>query len=471
MILVKNAKIVDGSGEPMRRGDVLVSGGAVSAIGNFPNKKADTVIEGLGMYLTPGFVATKTHIDRNLSLFTDPKQKALTEQGITTVIGGADGISLAPLGYGSLHALGAWTGKRRINVDWHGVAELNAALGRLPLGVNFGTLAGYTTIRRDITSDGEGDMTDKEMAVAIRVAETAMEEGAFGVSLDLEGEWGTKISHEEARQVTAVVARKGGVLSIRLRRNEGHYMEAVREALALYKSTGATMVVCDFVPHDLNKAGEKDFFLAYDMLRSAGDNLFVELFFADTRHVKIGDLLPHALRHEDPARFRTMLRDKKTKKEILASLPRCPEAKIIHVPPEHRHLQGLTIETLAHSRGVTVKEAIVELMCVTDMHATIAIPHATSSVTRKLMEDDKTLLAGSPAALFAAADEARWPIEKTVMRLTGMPARIFGIEKRGIIRENFPADLVLMDDRYTITRVVVNGVDGTPNGRALRKKI
>ena len=462
MILVKNAKIIDGTGGPMRRGDVLVSGGSISAVGTFPGKKADIVIEALGMHLVPGFIAPHTHADHTLGIFTDPGQAEARAEGITTAIGGNDGLSLAPLMYGSLRSLRSWSGEGRINVGWHGMGEFAAAIGRMRLGINFATFAGYETIRRDVKGDGDGDMTDRETAVAMDIAKTAIEEGALGVSLDLDDAYGQKISHEEARLVARTVAEAGGILSLRMRRREEHFMEAAQEAVALYKSTGATIVVRDFVPPGLKKAEERDFMLAYETLRTAGDNLFVELFFGERRRLRIGDLLPRRARHDDPAAVHAALRDKKSRKEILGELPRCPDATILSVPREHRHLAGTTLESFAHARGLTLKEGVAELMGITRMQAVLALPHAPSQLNAELMKDSRTILSGSPRAIFAAADAARWPIERTVMRLTSAHAKAFGLRKRGVIAENRPADLALMNDRGEIPQTVVGGkAEGT----------
>src|SRR3989344_176661 len=159
MILIKNGTIVDGTGAPAYRADILISGDKISAIGAFPNKKAATVIDCMGQYVVPGFISPHTHADRMLTLFTDPAQEDYLKEGITTIIGGTDGVSLAPLLYGSLRSLNKWADVNTVNVDWHTVAEFARTIKKIPLGVNFATLAGHTTIRRDIAGDKNNDLT------------------------------------------------------------------------------------------------------------------------------------------------------------------------------------------------------------------------------------------------------------------------------------------------------------------------
>jgi len=101
-ILIKNIQLLDGSGRPPVKADVLVKNDKISAIGNFPKYRADEIIDGLGAYLAPGFVDINTDSDHYLTLFSNPSQKDFLLQGVTTIIGGQCGASLAPLIYGSL---------------------------------------------------------------------------------------------------------------------------------------------------------------------------------------------------------------------------------------------------------------------------------------------------------------------------------------------------------------------------------
>src|SRR3989338_4441804 len=124
MVLIRGAKIVDGSGsKPPFEADVLLRNDKISAIGKFPTKKADLVIDGLGLYLTPGFIDVNTDSDHHLSLFTNPEQQDFLTQGVTTIFGGLCGSSLAPLIYGTLDSIRKWTDVSQINIDWHSMGE------------------------------------------------------------------------------------------------------------------------------------------------------------------------------------------------------------------------------------------------------------------------------------------------------------------------------------------------------------
>ena len=133
-ILIKNIQLLDGSGRPPVKADVLVKNEKISAIGNFPKYRADEIIDGLGAYLAPGFIDINTDSDHYLTLFSNPSQKDFVAQGVTTIIGGQCGASLAPLIYGSLESIREWADISKINVNWHTLAEFLKAMERSAFG-------------------------------------------------------------------------------------------------------------------------------------------------------------------------------------------------------------------------------------------------------------------------------------------------------------------------------------------------
>ncbi|MDO8582819.1 MAG: hypothetical protein Q7R63_02390 [bacterium] len=457
MILIRNAKIIDGTGAPERHGDVLISGKSISAIGNFPHKKAETVIEALGMRLVPGFIGIRMEAGLATDILTDQRQTAVRADGITTLISGTDGTSLAPLIEGSLEILRKWALPSAINVNWHSIDEFQRTLGALQLGVNFGTFVGYNGIRRAIIHENGGDPTDKELDAILHVAEGAMREGAIGIAINLDTAHGRRISHEEVRRVAKACATAKKPLALRLRAQTEHFMEAAGEALALYRTTGVRIIITDFLPRTLVKATEKDFRLAYEMLRDAGDGLSMELRCDAGRLVPIYELLPRFAQVGSLETMYALLCEPGMRKKLLAGMPRLEGAHIVRTMDEERALVGTTLEAFAHNRGMTAKEALLELMHITKLRATVCIPQSPTPLHAELIKNDRVLVSGPPQSVFEIADDARLPIETAVMKLTGLPASVLGLHKRGVIIENYAADLALMNDKNEITRTIVNG--------------
>ena len=118
-LLIKNVKVLGGVKEFGDHSDVFVVGDKISAIGTFPQKDADLVLDGQGGYLAPGFIDIGSTADHYLDIFEDPSSEHLLAQGITTIVGGQCGFSLAPLLYGRLDMIRKWTDVDKLNIDWH----------------------------------------------------------------------------------------------------------------------------------------------------------------------------------------------------------------------------------------------------------------------------------------------------------------------------------------------------------------
>ena len=137
-LLIKNVRVLGGVKEFPDLCDVFVTDDKIAAIGNFPDKKADEVLDGQGAYLSPGFIDINTDSDHYLTLFDHPSQEDFLRQGVTTIFGGMCGSSLAPLLYGTLESVRKWGGSEDYgNVDWHTMGEFLETLNKRPLAVNF----------------------------------------------------------------------------------------------------------------------------------------------------------------------------------------------------------------------------------------------------------------------------------------------------------------------------------------------
>jgi N-acyl-D-amino-acid deacylase len=192
-LLIKNVQVVGGAHSSATNAaaggastsDVFVSDNRISAIGRFSNKKADVILDGQGAYLSPGFIDCNTGSDHYLTLFDNPSQEDAIRQGVTTILGGMCGASLAPLLYGSLESLQKWGDPDRVNVNWHTMKEFLAVMDKRPLAVSFGTLVGHATVRRAIVGEALRELTKNELNVFSRTLEAALAEGAFGLSAGL----------------------------------------------------------------------------------------------------------------------------------------------------------------------------------------------------------------------------------------------------------------------------------------------
>ncbi len=239
-ILIKNIQLLDGAGRPPIKADVLTKNEKISSIGQIINYKADEIIDGRGAYLAPGFIDINNRQDCDFDIISNPGQKDFVLGGVTTVIGGQGGFSLAPLLYGRLESV-------RSNIDWHTVSEFFSVMKKRPLGVNFGTFVGHTVIRRDIIGESEfRNMTPNELKVLNLILKRSFKEGAFGVSVGLNDISISQISYFEFKKMAETAAQFKKIYSVNLNVKKENLADFVKKIIFLAKETGVKIFISDF---------------------------------------------------------------------------------------------------------------------------------------------------------------------------------------------------------------------------------
>ncbi|MEK7657910.1 MAG: hypothetical protein AAB366_01810 [Patescibacteria group bacterium] len=241
-ILIKNIQLLDGTGKPPIKADVLIKNEKISSIQQTINYKADEIIDGRGAYLAPGFININNHQYREIDILFNSGQKDFISKGITTVIGGQSGFSLAPLLYGSIESV-------KTNIDWHTLSEFFDAIKKRPLGVNFGTFIGHTTVRRDIVREPDfRNLTPNELKIFNLILKRSFNEGAFGVSIGLNDYFISQISYFEFKKIAETTARFKKIYSVNLNIKKENLIDSVKKIIFLAKETGVKIFISDFPP-------------------------------------------------------------------------------------------------------------------------------------------------------------------------------------------------------------------------------
>ena len=147
-ILIKNGTLIDGTGTPAKKSDVAIEKGKIVDLGPNISAKAGLVIDAQDKFVTPGFIDIQNHSDSYWTIFDHPAQTSLLSQGITSIIMGNCGASLAPLlTKESIKTIQKWHSLSGININWATMSEFLQVLSSLSLGVNVGTLVGHAVLR------------------------------------------------------------------------------------------------------------------------------------------------------------------------------------------------------------------------------------------------------------------------------------------------------------------------------------
>ncbi|KXU94628.1 D-aminoacylase [Caballeronia megalochromosomata] len=471
-LIIRNGEVIDGTGRARFSADVGVNGERIEAIGDLSAASADTTIDAAGKIVAPGFIDSHTHDDA--FVLTHPGVTPKVVQGVTTVIAGNCGISLAPLRADAipqpLDLLGV---PERFAYD--SFAAYLDALDAAPAAVNVAALVGHSTLRVRHMADLAREATADERARMAADVEEAMKAGAFGVSSGTFYPPAASASTQELIDVCAPLTRYPGVFATHLRDETADIVPSMEEAFAISAAVGANLVLSHHKVAGKENHGRSTETLALIDAQGARQPLCLDC-------------------HPYPATS-TMLRAdriRQSSRVMLAWSTRRPE------------LAGKDFAEILPLYDGSIEAAIEDLKPAGAIYFVM-----DEEDVRRIFRHDKTMVGSDglpndtaphprlwgtfPRVLGHYARELKlFPLETAVRKMTGLTAEQFGIEGRGHVAQGHFADLVVFDpdeviDRATfespklapqgIEHVIVNGVPvltrgeptGARPGRALRR--
>lgn len=500
-ILVKNVQFLGAANGVPERGDIFINDDKIIAVGNLSGKKADETIDGQGVYCSPGFIDVHNDSDHYWSIFDNPGQEDAVRQGITTVVGGNAGSSLAPLIYGSLEAIRKWTDIDRINVDWHSLADFLGSLEKKKIGVNFGTLTGHSTIRRALIGESRRQLTRNELDVFARVLKTALSEGALGCSAGLSHIHARGTSYAELKFLADIVGEVNGVFGMQIRKTGPEIEAGAEEAIKLARETNVKLLMNGFMPVQGFEAG-------YEKALEKINNLPPELNFRFDVHpaavsiLPLYSFLPSWAQNGNLEVMTDNLRDEWLKPRILQDFPKLdPKRFVVAQSFYNSALVGSSLSDLMNLYGFsTPAEALYRLMLATGLRAIVFYENLSEDLIKKAIQSPRSFIGTNAPVLkeekfqkSLKSEQSRstfikflaWaengnllPLHDAVHKITREPAREFGLEKRGEIAEGNFADLVGFKNgeiKFTIINgriAMKDGVcAGSLSGQILRRHV
>ena len=472
-VLFTGGTLIDGTGAPRVRADVAVAGDRIAAVGDLAGVQAARTVDATGRIVSPGFIDAHTHDDNLLLVDRDVTPK--TSQGVTTVIAGNCGVSLAPLRPGRplpppLDLLGGPADFR-----FPRFADYVAALDEAPPAANAGLLVGHSALRLDTMDDVDRPATAGEIdAMRERLAE-GMEAGALGFSTGLIYGPNKAATTDEVAAVAEVAGAAGGLYVTHMRNEANDIEDAMEEAFEIGRRAGAGVVISHH-----KCAGRENF-------GRSGETLALIERTRQSQPVGL-DVYPYTAGS-------TVLMPEMVDKA---------ERVIVTWSEPHPEYAGRDLDDVAAEMGLDPVAAaerlqpaggIYFLMDEADVRRIMAYEH--SMIGSDGLPHDRhphpRLWGTFPRVLGHYARElGLLTLEDAVRRMTGLSAAQFGLTDRGEVRTGAYADLVMFDaetvaDRATfdeptqpaagIDIVMVNGAvvyeegrhTGNRPGRALRR--
>jgi len=500
-LVIRNAQLVDGTGEPSRPADLAVKDGKIAKIAPKISESADRTIDADGQALAPGFVDCHTHYDAQL--FWDPTLSPSSYHGVTTVLAGNCGFSIAPLSKEAAPYLlrmlarveGMPEASLKVGVpwDWESFGDYLGGIERRKVGLNMGFMCGHSALRRVVMGEravGE-KATPEELEAMKRLLSKSLAEGAMGFSSTIsdthnDGEGQPVPSRHASREELVALARvcrdhPGTILELLpgVERFGEYEMGLMTEmSLAAERKLNWNAILAsqgndDYVSHQVSsadyarKAGADVVGLAMVSSPTVRINLYSGFFFdsfngwADLFKLPIPQRIEALKDHE-----RRRQLDRSAVEGVRDSMRRfCEWAGYKIVDSRNRALIGLTVGEVAAREGKTPIDAMMDIAVADELRTVFEIARSADSedVWKRraaLWRDNRTVVGASDAGahldmldafafstqlLAAARDHGLMSLEEAVSLLTRAPADLMGLKDRGLLKEGWRADLVMFD--------------------------
>ncbi|MEZ5652569.1 MAG: D-aminoacylase [Burkholderiaceae bacterium] len=240
-LLVRRARLVDGTGAPAVVADLAVRAGRIVAVGEIGSGSARRIVDADGLALAPGFIDAHCHDDR--AIIDTPLLEPKISQGVTTVVNGNCGISIAPVLPGRPAAkapLGAFTAG---GARFERFGDYFAALEASPPAVNSACFCGHSNLRHAAMDSVDRAATPAEITHMAALLDGALRDGALGLSTGLYYPAASAAPTEEVVALAHTVARHGARYATHMRNEEDHVTDSLAETFRIGREAGVPVIV------------------------------------------------------------------------------------------------------------------------------------------------------------------------------------------------------------------------------------
>lgn len=468
-LLIRNCRVIDGSGSPSIRSDVAVTGGIIAAVGRKLGAAHETV-DADGRCLAPGFIDSHSHND--LIIEDDPAFTGALEQGITTQITGQCGESPAPLSRNRLSDTLRVCGPELCK-DPARRYDFGAWLSSLPpMGVNTAFLVGHGNLRAAAMGFENRAAADTELSEMEDMLRRCMEGGALGVSFGLIYPPGLYSDTAELTAMAKVSAAYGGITAAHMRSENTRLLPALREMLEIARKSGCRTVIS----HHKSTGGsacwgqtEKTLPMM-DELNAQGYDVYCDQYPYTASATGLSTDIPDELHALPVSKLQELVTTREGRDWLRPQVldGKTPEARfaytMIGCSLSHPALCGKMLNDAAKERAQDPYELLMDLlrddrlgtggifhtMCEEDVERVMRWPRAMVG-TDGITDSDGS--GGHPRSYAAFTRVlARYVRERTVItlenairKMTALPAQVYSLSGKGLIRPGMDADLVLFD--------------------------
>jgi N-acyl-D-amino-acid deacylase len=457
-IVIRNARVVDGGGNPWYAGDVGLRGGRVAAVGPLcgagaagPCPAARRTIDARGLVVAPGFIDVHTHVEG--SIRRRPTADNLLFDGVTSIITGNCG--------------GSETDLEKFFAELRG-----------KLSINLGTLIGHNAVRRDVMGTEQRDPTPEEQARMEALVERAMQQGAVGFSTGLIYIPGTYSKTPEVVALARAAAKHNGVYASHIRSEGDKLFEAIAEAVDIGRQAGMPVEISHFKVSNKNFWGQSVRSISMvEQARAEGLDVTVDQYPYTASSTNLGTLLPSWALAGGQQKITERLTDPATRKKIATEMrdtimkrngrKRLDYAFVASCRWDPS-LEGKSLSQINREKGRKAR-LVQEIQTVLDMME----KGGASMVYHSMDEGDVQRILRFPYSMVASDGGVVEPgqgvphprsygtnarvlgryvrqrgvirLEEAIRKMTSLPAQRFRLADRGLLRPGMWADIVIFD--------------------------
>lgn len=481
-LIVRNARIIDGSGEPAYPGDLGVRADTIAAIGDLSKAIGENEIDAAGKVISPGFINMLSWAVE--SLIEDGKSEGDIRQGVTLEVFG-EGESYGPLTETSKQALIAAQGDIKYDITWESLAEYLDFLEKKGISTNVASFIGATTLRINTVGFEDRAATAAELEAMKEMVEKGMEEGALGIGSSLIYAPAFYSTTEELIEICKVAAKHDGMYISHMRSEGDRLLESLDELIRIAAEAGIRAEV-----YHLKMSGQKNW-SKYDQVvqkidsaRAAGLQITTDMYNYVAGATGLDAAMPPWVQEGGFEAWSKRLQDPAIRKRVAAEMkdPNVPWESLMQAAGSAdnillvgfandslKYLTGRTLSEVASLRSKSPEETAMDLvvqdgsrvgtvyflMTEENVKKQIALPYmsfgsdgasmATTGVFLKSSTHPRSY--GNFSRLLAkyVRDEQVISLEEAIYKLSGLPASNLKIKKRGLLKPAYFADLVIFD--------------------------
>jgi N-acyl-D-amino-acid deacylase len=454
--IIRNGKIMDGTGNNWQLKDVAIVNNKIAAIGNLKNWKATKEVDAKGLIVAPGFIDVHAHIEGGEA--RNPLATNFIYDGVTTVVTGNCGGSSDNM-------------KSYFNY-----------IDSLGISINVAALIGHNSIRKQVMGSANRHATEQELQKMEFIAAKAMQEGAVGMSTGLIYIPGTYAPTEEVVRLAKVISSNGGVYASHIRNEEDNVAEAVKEAIAIGREAKLPVEISHFKVNGQNNWGRSNETLNLVIAaRKEGIDVTIDQYPYTASSTNLGILLPDWVLADGQDSILKRLKNPSIRAKVKAhsmdmikrrGLTHFDYAYVANFKADSTY-NGKNIREINALRG-NKDEAIFEAETIVQMiekGGAQMVYHGMGDNDVKNIMAYPFNMAASDAGIAVVGQNRPHPRaygtnarvlgkyvreekvmswEEAIRRMTSLPANKFNLKQRGLIQEGYIADLVVFDENEVI---------------------